>query len=106
MSVQRQIEVHALHWRGVDIEITFEPKWLGIDRTADRCVAHLTLTARKPERAPLPVTETGYLSHFIQPSEIEAAGGPVAYLQGWLDYMAQSRDWITWEQQSRQLSLF
>lgn len=106
MSAKRQIEVHALHWRGVDIEITFEPNWLGIDRTADRCIAHLTLTARKPERAPLPVTETGYLSHFIQPSEVEAAGGPIAYLKGWLDYMAQSRDWVAWEQQSRQLSLF
>lgn len=90
----------------MDIEITFEPTWLGIDRTSDRCAAHLTLTARKPKRAPLPVTETGYLSHFIQPSEVEAAGGPVAHLQGWLDYMAQLRDWVTWEGRSRQLSLF
>lgn len=106
MSDVRSIEVHALHWRGVDIEITFEPKWLGIDRAADRCIAHLTLTATKPERAPLPVTETGYLSHFIHPSEVEAAGGPIDYLRSWLDYMAQSRDWVAWEQQSRQLSLF
>ena len=31
MSGERHIEVHALHWRGVDIEITFEPQWLGIE---------------------------------------------------------------------------
>lgn len=102
MTAERSIEVHALHWRGVDIEITFERHWLGIPRRiAD---AHLTVTAKG--RRPLPITETGYRSHFLAADEIDTAGGPVAYVATWLDTMSRSQEWITFEQASRQLSLF
>ena len=102
MAAERSIEVHALHWRGVDIEITFERHWLGIHRhIAD---AHLTVTAKG--RHPLPITETGYRSHFLAADEIDTAGGPAAYVATWLNTMARSQQWITFEQASRQLSLF
>ena len=102
MAAKRSIEVHALHWRGVNLEITFERHWLGIERhIAD---AHLTVTARG--RQPLPITETGYRSHFLAADEIDSAGGPVAYIAIWLDTMARSQEWIAYEQASRQLSLF
>lgn len=106
MTAERSIEVHALHWRGVDTEITFERNWLQMPRSEEGRVAHLTVTARSPERAPLPITETGFRSHFLHPEKVAEAGGPVAYVATWLDQMARSREWIAYEKSSRQLSLF
>jgi hypothetical protein len=106
MTAERSIEVHALHWRGVDIEITFERSWLSIAREHDLAASHLTVTAIQPSRAPLPITETGYRSHFLHLEEIDQAGGPPAYVDAWLNRMAQSREWLDHEQVCRQLSLF
>ena len=106
MAAERSIGVHALHWRGVDIEITFERNWLGIDPKSFGATAHLTVTAKSPERAGLPITATGFRSHFIGAEDVIEAGGPVAYVTGWLDYMAQGQEWIAYEQASRQLTLF
>lgn len=104
MTAERSIEVHALHWRGVDIEITFERNWLSIARSDEQAVAHLTVTAKRREN--LPITETGYRSHFLHPSEVAAEGGPTGYVTAWLDCMARSAEWLALEQSSRQLSLF
>lgn len=106
MTAERSIEVHALHWRGVDIEITFERDWLSIAREHDLATAHLTVTAIQPKRAPLPITETGYRSHFLHFEEVDQAGGPTAYVETWLNDMARSREWLAYETVSRQLSLF
>lgn len=106
MAAERSIEVHALHWRGVDIEVTFERAWLSIAREHELAASHLTVTAVQPKRAPLPITETGYRSHFLHFEDIDEAGGPVAYVQAWLDSMARSREWLDHEKASRQLSLF
>lgn len=106
MTAARIVETHALLWRGVELQITFEPNWLQMPRSEERRVAHLTVTARLPERARLPITETGYRSHFLHPNEVADASGPVAYVEAWLNHMAGSREWIAYEQASRQLSLF
>lgn len=106
MAAERSIEVHALHWRGVDIEITFEREWLSIEQADDLAASHLTVTATRPERARLPITETGFRSQFLHFSEIDEAGGPVTYVEAWLDHMAGSREWIAYEQASCQPSLF
>ncbi|WP_292026299.1 hypothetical protein [Brevundimonas sp. UBA2416] len=106
MTAERSIEVHALHWRGVDFEITFERDWLSIVRVHDLAASHLTVTTLQPKRAPLPITETGYRSQFLHAIDVDAAGGPVAYVEAWLRAMGQSREWLAYEQNSRQLSLF
>lgn len=105
MSAERQIEVHALHWRGVDIEITFERDWLSTARAHGLAASHLTITAIQPERASLPITETGYRSHFLHFEEVDHVGGVVAYVEAWLDHFAKSREWIDLELASRQYSL-
>jgi hypothetical protein len=106
MTAERVIETHTLLWRGVSLEITFERDWLGIASKYDLAASHLTVTAIEPKRAPLPITETGYRSHFLGFEDIDQVGGPVAYVKAWLDHMAQSREWIDHQQASRQLSLF
>ncbi|RYG88942.1 MAG: hypothetical protein EON59_02795 [Alphaproteobacteria bacterium] len=106
MAAERNIEVHALHWRGVNLEITFEANWLGMDPAREFATAHLTVTAKRPERVRLPISETGFRSHFVHADEVVEGGGPVAYVQAWLDYMARSREWLAQVQANRQLTLF
>ena len=59
-----------------------------------------------PARCPLPVTETGYASHFADFTIIAQAGGLLAYLSGKLDAAANSPNWRNREQALRQLTLF
>jgi orotate phosphoribosyltransferase len=54
----------------------------------------------------LPITETGYLSHFVAADAIDEAGGPVAYVVAWLDRAAQDKEWKSRIEAQRQLSLF
>lgn len=98
------LEVHTLNWRGITIEVTYEAYWLR--REGFYCPCHLTLKAIAPERCPLPVTGTGYLSHFTDPVYVEKAGGPLAYVTAELEAAAPSRKWRKQEAEQRQLSLF
>lgn len=95
-----------IDWQGITLSVTYEPSWLGVARAPDRAVAHLQVQAINPERAPLPITETGYRSCFLHPSHVEAAGGPVPFVIGWLDAEAASPQWRDHSDRFRQLSLF
>jgi hypothetical protein len=81
-----------------------EAHWLGMDIGYD--TAHLEIESIAPERAHLPITETGYRSHFTSPDSVAAYGGPVAFVEAWLETESQAPDWRREEQQRRQLSLF
>jgi hypothetical protein len=55
----------------------------------------------------LPITRTGYLSHFIQPGTIEAHGSDVvAQVTAWLDEEATKPDWRAHVERSKQGDLF
>ena len=54
----------------------------------------------------LPVTETGYRSHFIHPDELALWDRPEAFVLEWLNDAACHPDWQDYRQQSRQLTLF
>ncbi len=73
------MEQHHITWRGVKLEITFTPKKFGL-------VDHIEIMAEG--RAPLPVTETGYRSHFIQAGTVAHHGGAVSFVTAWLDHEA------------------
>ncbi len=106
MAAERNIVVDVLLWQGVTIEVSYEESWLGMERSHDRAIAHLSITAIEPKRSRLPISETGYRSHFVHPDEVAADGGPLAYVRARLDGMARSREWLAYQQTSRQLSLF
>lgn len=57
-------------------------------------------------RAPIPITETGYLSHFIATVELVNAGGAVTFVTAWLDREASSKAWRKREFARRQGDLF
>jgi hypothetical protein len=100
-------QIHRLDWRGIIIEIEYRPCWLfSTRRVYGYDLAHLAIRSIDPERAPLPITETGYRSHFTDRAGIEAAGGPVAYVAEALDDAARSPGWLRHEAESRQGDLF
>lgn len=95
------LETFETVWRGISLNIRYESRWLDSEATN---VAHLQIESVTRER--LPITETGYRSHFLSAEEVDEAGGPVAYATAWLDDMARSREWKRYAETSRQLSLF
>lgn len=102
----RHYEHHETVWNGVKISISYEPRWLNLADDYGLDTAHLEIEAIAPERAPLPITETGYRSHFTTAHAVAAMGGPVALVRTWLDEEAASPDWRQHEAAARQLTLF
>ena len=88
-------------WQGIGIEVRWAARWT---TSAVYPIAHLELISEG--RVPLPLTETGYRSHFIAREDVESMGGPVAYATAWLDHEAQSESWKRQAEASKQLSLF
>lgn len=102
----RRYEHHEIVWNGVKIAISYEPRWLNLDDDYGLDTAHLEIEAIAPERAPLPITETGYRSHFTTANAVAAMGGPVALVRTWLDEEAANPAWRQYVRASRQMSLF
>jgi hypothetical protein len=103
--VNGSTERHRSEWNGILLEITYEPQWLPPSILGED-LAHLQVCSLCPTDAPLPITETGYRSHFIAASAIAAAGGPVAYVDVWLTVESDAPAWRESEQAARQLALF
>lgn len=95
----RTITHGTLEWRGILISVTLEKQ---------RFVDHLQIETLEPFRAPLPITETGYRSHFISQDVVEQAGGPETYVSDWLEAVAAAngKTWLEREASLRQYALF
>lgn len=88
-------------WNGIKIEVRYASHWCGRDFTS-----HLEIHALNPRKAALPMTETGYRSHFTPCGTIEGLGGPVAFATSWLERDAKRPEWRALDAASRQGSLF
>lgn len=97
---ERRSAAPILVWEGVTLLISYKPRWL------QTTTAHLEINVVQPEGAPLPVTDTGYRSHFLPYGIVEEAGGPVVYVQAWLDREARSAEYRRALERWRQLDLF
>ena len=97
--MEQQPQTHRFMWQNIQIEVTYTPlKW--------GATAHLEIRSVVPECAPLPITETGYRSHFHQPGTIEANGGDViAQVTAWLNEEAAKPAWRAYIDASRQMRL-
>ncbi len=86
----------SLEWEGIAIAVSHKANWLntGYD--------HIELRAYQR----LPVTQTGYRSHFLHPEELEQFDGLENFVRQWLNDAATSREWQRHLIESRQLSLF
>ncbi len=100
-------QITRLEWHGISIEVRYCNNWSSAFKEAGgHTLAHLEVTSVEPERASLPITETGYRSHFTSADTINAAGGPVSFVRAALDDAAQDADWIRREAEARQMVLF
>lgn len=99
--MEEQTQTYRFMWQGIEIEAIYTPR--------DFCgvIAHLAIRSVEPEGAPLPITSTGYLSHFHRMGTVEAHGGDVvAQVTAWLDEEAAKPAWAAYVERSRQLRLF
>lgn|SRR5690554_5842516 len=98
---------YTLTWNGITLRITYTPDASEAYRKIyGYALAHLEIRSVSPDRAPLPITATGYYSHFTRADNVEAYGGPLAYVQAWLDDAANSPEWQAQQAKAAQLSLF
>lgn len=86
------MEKYSITWRGIQIAITFMPEKFGMTEQIE---------LHSENRTALPVTETGYRSHFMPMGTVAQHGDPVAFVTAWLDYEAERMRW-----RGKQLSLF
>jgi hypothetical protein len=103
--MNRNIETFHLDWSGIAIEIRWEPNWLNL-ASSGYDSAHLEIESIAPDRAQLPITGTGYRSHFTSPDTVAAHGGPAAFVEAWLESESRAPDRRREEQERRQLALF
>lgn len=92
-----------LDWRGVRLAVTYDPAYFP---SVSFYSAHLEILVLSPEGAPLPITDTGYRSHFIPKAYVEESGGPAAYVTAWLDREASSPAYRRMLARWQQLDLF
>ena len=94
------IEMHRFTWNDIEIELTYQPNRWDV-------IAHLEVHSINPERAPLPITETGYLSHFHAIGTVEENESTlVEQVTRWLNEKARSKHWQDYLEKSRQGDLF
>jgi hypothetical protein len=107
MTKKRKTKSFKLVWQETTIKITFEADWNGtVERDPDCGVCHIVVQVMQPDWHILPITDTGYRSHFTHPSDVEDAGGPVAFVRAWLDEAAKDGKWLRKMEAKRQLDLF
>jgi hypothetical protein len=98
--MERQPQTYRFTWQGIEIQAVYIPLRWG-------AIAHLDIRSISPQHAPLPITRTGYLSHFHAPGTVESRGGDVvAQVTAWLDKEAASAEWQAHIEASRQGELF
>lgn len=95
-------EKSTLIWRGIKIMIHYKSNYF--DSTNGFSIAHFDITTEN--RVPLPFTESGYRSHFLDASELEKYDTPVDFVKTWLAETAKSEEWKKQERKRNQLSLF
>ncbi|HRD76441.1 MAG TPA: hypothetical protein PK264_10955 [Hyphomicrobiaceae bacterium] len=88
---------HKLVWRHASCRVRHTRDYIS------KGWSHIELTVISPRGAPLPITSTGYLSHFLDEADLAAAGGPFL---AWLDREAASKAWHRAEFAWRQGDLF
>ena len=100
------IHNYVLEWERITMDIRHDDAFYSDGE--DFNVQHIEVQSW--ERQKLPITETGYRSHFMTAAKgenpISPYGTAKEYVQAWLDYKADSKIWRKYIQDRRQLRLF
>lgn len=87
-------------WRGIEMTATHSRDYISTGWS------HLELRVVKPKGKPVPITDTGYLSHFLDEDTLAAAGGPAALFLAWIEREATSKAYAKTLARWQQLDLF
>ena len=91
-------EVSNITWEGRDIRLSYTARW---------CTQIDHIEVQTIDRTPLPITETGYKSHFFGPVEPAMTIHEIERMViAWLDSEAAKQPWQDYLLKSQQLSLF
>ncbi|WP_422005791.1 hypothetical protein [Pyruvatibacter mobilis] len=86
-----------IDWRGVAISVSYHRhQWSEFDHIVVNVIGD----------GIIPITETGYRSHYLLSDVTDEYGGAVAYVLAWLEHEAQTPQWKKRQEAERQLSLF
>ena len=91
---------YKIVWRDILIVIRHELDYLW------KGTSHNEIHVVRPKRTAIPITETGYRSHFISTLDLINEGGPVTFVTAWLEREAKSKAWQQREFKNRQGDLF
>lgn len=104
-SMPKTYQIHKSTWRNIPIEVHFCEIWSNaVSKNYGENFSNLEVY--QADKIKLPITETGYISHFIFASRVYQEGTPLEYVHKWLDHDAQSSEWKRHEKESKQLNLF
>lgn len=99
-TAPRKPSTLKLVWREITCRVRHTPNYLS------KGWSHVEIIVQKPKDAPLPITGTGYLSHFLDENVLKRAGGPVQFFLDWIEREARSKQWAAAEFKWRQGDLF
>ena len=92
-------------WNNIAITIDYVPNYSNsVKELTGETLSHLEV--RSVNQRKLPITETGYRSHFTSKKEVDTFGGAEPYVLTWLNQEAQSKEWQDYILSSQQLTLF
>lgn len=92
--------VEKFTWRGIEMSATHSPNFISTGWS------HLEMRVLKTKGKPVPITDTGYLSHFLDENDVKAAGGPAAFFLAWLERESSSKAYAKSLARWQQLDLF
>jgi hypothetical protein len=89
-------EIVEIQWQGIAVTIHVARNWLNTG------FHHIEVQADQS----LPITNTGYRSHFMPPAELDQWDTVEAFVTDWLDDAALAKQWVDYLVAKRQLRLF
>ena len=94
--MEEERTVYQMEWQGIAITITHRKTY------PINGFSHIEVQADQR----LPMTETGYRSHFISDEELSGFMDAQDYVTQWLEASCQSKEWLVHVESLRQPSLF
>lgn len=98
------LEVYNFLWndgvQDIEIEVRYFPLKWGV-------ISHLEIRTLNPQKSPLPITQTGYLSHFFPPDSVDFEKQSVVdFVANWLNREAKCPAWQEQIERAGQYELF
>ena len=97
----------TLEWEGISVDIEYNDEWSNFPEL-NHYVHHIAIKRR--DKGQLPMSETGYRSHFMAGTNKEDALQPyenaIDLVKAWLDEAGKSKKWKAYVASQKQLTLF